>query len=393
MSWPQPLEGSSPLEVCIATLERLVAYPTVSADSNYALIAFLAQLLEEAGAKVEILSDASAAKANLWATLGPDEPGGLVLSGHTDVVPVDDQDWASDPFVLREDDGRLYGRGTCDMKGFIAACIAALPAFTARDLKTPIHFAFTYDEEVGCMGARHLVDHLKAVGARPAMALIGEPTLLHIVDGHKGCCEYTTRFHGAEGHGSRPELGVNAVEYAARYVARLMALRAELAANPPEGSEFQPPHTTISVGALSGGVAHNVIPGLAHVDWEMRPVAWDDAVRVKTTLERFCSEELLPEMRAISPSAGIDTEVIGEVGALEPRSTNGARDLVAGVLGANGTELVSFGTEAGLFQEIGLDAVVCGPGSIEQAHKPDEFIAVSELERALSLLHGIAANV
>ncbi len=393
MSWPHPREGAAPLEVCIATLERLVAYPTVSADSNYALIAYLAELLQEAGARVEILSDAAAAKANLWATLGPDEPGGLVLSGHTDVVPVDDQDWSSDPFILREEGGRLYGRGTCDMKGFIAACIAALPAFAAGERRSPIHFAFTYDEEVGCVGARHLVEHLRAVGAKPAMALIGEPTRLHIVDGHKGCCEYTTRFHGAEGHGSRPELGVNAVEYAARYVARLMALRAELAASPPAGSAFLPPHTTISVGALTGGVAHNVIPGLAQVDWEMRPVAWDDAIRVKAVLERYCAEELLPEMQAVTRAAGIETDVIGEVVALEPRETNGARDLVASVLGANGTELVSFGTEAGLFQEIGLDAVVCGPGSIEQAHKPDEWIAVSELERALSLLHGIAAKV
>jgi acetylornithine deacetylase len=279
------------------------------------------------------------------------------------------------------------------MKGFIAACIAALPAFAARERATPIHFAFTYDEEVGCVGARHLVEHLAAVGARPAMALIGEPTLMTIVDGHKGCCEYTTRFHGAEGHGSRPELGVNAVEYATRYVARLMALAAELAAKPPEGSRFEPPHTTISVGGLTGGVAHNVIPGHAQVDWEMRPVAWNDALRVKADLEAFCAEELLPGMRAVSPAAAIETEVVGEVAALAPRATNGARDLVAGLLGANGTELVSFGTEAGLFQEIGLDAVVCGPGSIEQAHKPDEYISVDELERALALLHGIAAKI
>ena len=393
MSWPHPEAGASPLEVCIATLERLVAFPTVSADSNYALVAYLAELLEDAGARVEILSDASAAKANLWATLGPDAPGGLVLSGHTDVVPVEDQDWTSDPFVLRREDGRLYGRGSCDMKGFIAACIAALPAFATADRRRPVHFAFTYDEEVGCVGARHLVEHIKQAGARPAMALIGEPTLLNIVDGHKGCCEYTTRFHGAEGHGSRPELGVNAVEYAARYVARLMALRADLAAAPPDGSRFEPPHTTISVGALAGGVAHNVIPGHAQVDWEMRPVRWDDAVRVKDDLERYCAQELLPQMRAVEPGAGIATEVVGEVAALEPRSANEARDLVAGVLGANATELVSFGTEAGLFQEIGLDAVVCGPGSIAQAHKPDEYVAVSELERALALLQGIAARI
>ncbi|NBC97183.1 MAG: acetylornithine deacetylase [Deinococcus-Thermus bacterium] len=391
--WPVPAQGLSPLDDCLATLERLIGYPTVSADSNFALIAYLAERLESAGATVELLTDASGSKANLWATLGPDTPGGLVLSGHTDVVPVDDAYWTSDPFVMREDDGRLYGRGTCDMKGFIAACIGALPALAATRHEKPIHFAFTYDEEVGCVGARHLVDHLRAVEARPAMALIGEPTSMRIVDGHKGCCEYSTRFRGAEGHGSRPELGVNAVEYATRYVARLMELRGALAAAPPEGSRFEPPHTTISVGALTGGVAHNVIPGLAQVDWEMRPVAWDDALRVKDDLARFCDEVLLPEMRAISPGAGVETEVVGEVVGLEPRAENGARDMVASLLGTNGADLVAFGTEAGLFQGIGLDAIVCGPGDIAQAHKPDEFIAVAELERAIALLQGIAAKV
>ena len=391
--WPLPATGTSPLEDCVATLERLVGYATVSSDSNFALIAYLAERLEGAGAAVELLTDGSGTKANLWATLGPDAPGGLVLSGHTDVVPVDDQDWTSDPFVLREEAGRLYGRGTCDMKGFIAACIAALPALAATRHSTPIHFAFTYDEEVGCVGARHLVEHLRETGARPAMALIGEPTSMRIIDGHKGCCEYSTRFHGAEGHGSRPELGVNAVEYATRYVARLMELRAALAAAPPEGSRFEPPHTTLSVGALTGGVAHNVIPGLAQVDWEMRPVAWDDALRVKTELQAFCDATLLPEMRAVSAGAGIETDVVGEVVGLEPRAENAARDIVASLLGSNGADLVAFGTEAGLFQEIGLDAIVCGPGSIAQAHKPDEYVELAELERALTLLHGLAGQV
>ncbi|WP_316014933.1 acetylornithine deacetylase [Roseobacter sp. HKCCA0434] len=373
-----------------AILADLVAFPTVSADGNLDMIAYVAARLEAVGARVEVLPSACGAKANLFATLGPEGNGGLVLSGHSDVVPVADQPWSSDPFRVVERDGRLYGRGTCDMKGFLAAVLAMLPRLAQAARHRPIHVAVTHDEEVGCIGAGHLVEALSARGIRPAMVLVGEPTEMRVVDGHKGCNEYTVRFDGLEGHGSAPDLGVNAVEYAVRYAARLIELRADLKARAPEGCPFDPPWTTLNIGALQGGSVHNVIAPRARCDWEMRPVQPGDVEFVKAELTRLCEEDLLPAMRAVHAGSAIETEIVGEVAGLEPRRENAARDLVAGITGANGADLVAYGTEAGLFQGLGADVVICGPGSIEQAHKADEFVSVAQLSRCLDLLDGIA---
>ncbi|GAB4387560.1 acetylornithine deacetylase [Albidovulum sp.] len=381
------------LDATRAILADLIGFPTVSSDSNLAMIAYLAERLKAAGARVDVHLDETGQKANLFATLGPEGPGGIVLSGHTDVVPVADQDWRTDPFVMAEQDGRLYGRGACDMKGFIAAVLALLPEFAAARLTRPLHFAFTHDEEVGCLGARALVEILRAEGVRPAAAIIGEPTSMRIIEGHKGCYEYSTHFHGLEGHGSAPERGVNAVEFAVRYVARLLELREALKARAPVASPFDPPWTTINTGALVGGVAHNVIPGKARIDWEMRPVRTEDADFVKAALARHCEEVLLPEMRRVSPEAAIVTEVIGEVVGLLPAERNEARRLVMELTGANGAGTVPFGTEAGLFQSLGMSVVVCGPGSIEQAHKPDEFVALDQLAECLTMLERLARHL
>jgi acetylornithine deacetylase len=367
-------------------LADLIAFPTVSSDSNLEMMAYLADRLTSLGARTELFTDPSGHKANLFATIGPERSGGIVLSGHSDVVPAVAEDWASDPFGMDERDGRLYGRGACDMKGFIAAALATAPDYAARDLARPVHFAFTYDEEVGCLGARALVKELARREHRPALAIIGEPTLMHLVEGHKGCCEYTTRFTGAAGHGSDPDRGVNAVEYAARYVARLLALRDELRARAPADSPFDPPWSTINVGRVEGGVAHNVIAAHALVEWETRPVRPEDGPYVTETMRRYAEERLLPEMRAVSPDAAIETEVVGEVEGLVPMEENEARRLVAELTGANGAEVVAFGTEAGLFQSLGMSAVVCGPGSIEQAHKPDEFVSLDQLSACLGML-------
>ncbi len=389
---PHPLR-----EATIALLADLVAFPTVSCDSNLALIDCLARHLTAAGARVEVLPDATGTKANLWATLGPDRPGGIVLSGHSDVVPVADQAWTTAPFALAQRDGRLYGRGTCDMKGFIAAAVTMAPHFAARLRETPdarpVHFAFTHDEEVSCLGAQTLVALLRARGAAPRMAIIGEPTMMRVIEGHKGCYEYTTRFVGAEGHGSQPDRGVNAVEYAARYVARLLDLKQTLRSRAPAHSRFDPPWTTINTGALTGGVAHNVIPGRAEVAWEMRPVQRSDADLVRDALHHFCTHSLLPAMQAVHPAASITTEVIGEIDGLAPMPANAARDLLLDLTGANTTDLVAFGTEAGLFQSLGMDVVVCGPGDIAQAHKPDEFLALDQLDACLALFDRLAPRL
>ncbi len=381
------------LDGTVALLRRLVAYPTVSSDSNLDMIADLAGVLETAGAQVDVFQDHTGAKANLFATIGPDAPGGILLSGHTDVVPVTDQDWASDPFALHENDGQLFGRGTCDMKGFIAAATVMADDWAKLPLRRPIHFAFTYDEEVGCLGARALVPELEKRGIKPAMALIGEPTGMRLIEGHKGCCEYTVRFNGLEGHGSAPERGVSAAEYAVRYVARLIELRGDLMLRAPRESRFDPPWSTINIGRIAGGVAHNVIAGKAEVDWEMRPVQDSDHAHVKDRIDAYVRDDLLPMMQAICPDAAIDTEIIGEVAGLEPMDTNAARDLIAGLIGANGADVVPFGTEAGLFQQMGMSVVVCGPGFIEQAHKPDEFVSVDQLQSCLDMLERLGRTV
>lgn len=381
------------IEASKQVLADLIGFPTVSADSNLAMIDYLADQLQSCGARLDVMRDESGQKANLFATLGPEGDGGIVLSGHSDVVPVTDQEWSSDPFVMVERDGNLFGRGTCDMKGFIAATIAMAPQFAAAKLTRPLHFAFTYDEEVGCLGAAQLAEDLERRGLKPSLAIIGEPTSMRIIEGHKGCCEYTTRFQGFAGHGSSPDLGVNAVEYAVRYVARLLELRDQLKGRAPADSRFDPPWTTLNVGALHGGDVHNVIAPKAHVNWEMRPVQSGDASFVKTAIRAYADEVLLPAMRAVHPGASIETEVIGEVAGLIPTDDNEARQIVSELTGANGADLVPFGTEAGIFQALGMDVVVCGPGSIEQAHKADEYLSLDQLAQCLNMLQGLAGKL
>jgi acetylornithine deacetylase len=375
-------------ETC-AILGDLIAFPTVSADSNLDLIAYAAERLGACGATIAINRDGSGTKANLFATIGPEGDGGIVLSGHTDVVPVIVEEWTSDPFLLREQDGRLYGRGACDMKGFIAAALAMAPRLAAAKLARPVHFAFTYDEEVGCFGGQQLLADLKRSGVHPAVAIVGEPTMMRIIEGHKGCYEYTTEFHGLDGHGSDPDAGVNAIEYAVRYVARMLELRERLKRRPVEGSRFQPPWTTLQVGRMEGGTARNVIARHCAVEWEMRPVHLHDADEVKAELKAYCDEVLLPSMRAVSPEADIVTHVIGEVAGLEPVPANEAREIVSALTGQRDCDVVPFGTEAGLFQAYGMSVVVCGPGSIEQAHKPDEFVTKDQLQACLDMLSGL----
>ena len=381
----------------LATTERILAdlieFPTISSDSNLEMIDYLAHDLGVLGARVETFQDPTGTKANLFATLGPDTDGGIVLSGHTDVVPVAGQDWSTDPFQLVEAQDRLYGRGTCDMKGFIAACLAMARHYTSLHLTRPLHFAFTYDEEIGCIGGQALVADLIEKGLRPASAIIGEPTEMRVIEGHKGCKEITTTFTGLEGHSSQPDLGVNAVEYAVRYVGELMRIREALKARAPDGSRFDPPHTTLQIGQIAGGVAHNVIPGTAELAWDLRCVQPEDETYVDTAITAHVNDILLPAMKAVHPDADISMDVIGNIVGLLPADENEARQIVSELTGANGTDVVAFGTEAGIFQTAGIDAVVCGPGSITQAHKPDEFISRDQLSACLDMLHGLSRYI
>ena len=374
-------------------LGDLIAFPTVSSASNLDLIAYASDLLGDAGASVSVNRDGTGAKANLFATLGPAGDGGIVLSGHTDVVPVEGQDWTSDPFRMVERDGRLYGRGACDMKGFIAACLAMAPRYAALDLKRPLHFAFTYDEEIGCFGAQALVGEIARAGIRPAVAIVGEPTGMRVIEGHKGCYEYTTEFTGLEGHGSQPDRGVNAVEYAARYINRLLDLGEALKPRAPAGSRFDPPWSTLQVGCIHGGAARNIIAGHCSVEWEMRPVQQSDADFVRDGIARHVDTVLRPAMRAVSPDADIVTLTVGEVEGLQVVPESEARAIVCELTGQSGADVVAFGTEAGLFQAAGMSAVICGPGSISQAHKPDEFVALDQLAACMNMLEKLGAKL
>ena len=380
------------LQNTVEMLDELIAFETVSSQSNKDCIDWIADRLSGLGAVCEISSD-TPGKANIFATLGPDIDGGIILSGHSDVVPVEGQNWSSDPFKMTRVDDRLFGRGTCDMKGFIAACLAYAPHVARDQLRKPLHFAFTHDEETGCLGAQVMIKELLATGRKPSIAIIGEPTSMRIIEGHKGCCEYTTEFHGVEGHSSRPELGVNALDYAVRFILKMTELRAKFPSMAPEGSRFEPPHSTSSVGALNSGIAHNVIPNHAAVKWEVRPVQMSDHDWFKSELDHYIDTVLRPEMQSKSPHADIVETLACIVEGLEPDPDSAAVDLIRKLTGSNATDLVAFGTEAGLFQKVGISSVICGPGSIEQAHKPDEYIELGELQKCLDMFDRLSERL
>jgi len=361
-----------------ALLDHLIGFDTTSVKSNLALIDWVANYLDGHGIASRLTYDADRQKANLFATIGPEIPGGIVLSGHTDVVPVDGQPWSSDPFKLALRDGRLYGRGTCDMKGFIALAVARAVQFKEQAKRVPVHYAFSFDEEVTCAGVRHLLTDLPTDARRPRLAIIGEPTLMTVATAHKGATILTTRITGLEGHSSAPDKGVNAIMAGAEILQLIGRMAAERKANPIANSPFDPPYTTFNVGVIEGGTAHNIVARDCRIVWQYRLMPGDHGHDILDRLEQFVASELLPRMRAIHPDARIVTEKEIDLPGLMPEPNGAAEALVRELTGANGTSVVSFGTEAGLFQQAGLSAVVCGPGSIEQAHKPDEFISLDQ---------------
>lgn len=376
----------------VELIKRLVAFDTTSRESNLALIEFVADYLAGHGVKADIIHDESGRKANLYATLGPAETRGIALSGHTDVVPVDGQDWHTDPFSVVEADGRLYGRGTADMKGFIAVVLALVPEFLSRPLETPIHLAFSYDEEVGCLGVHGLVDHFQGPGVAPRIAIIGEPTSMKVVDAHKGIRAFTTTVTGFEAHSSATHIGVNAVMYAAELIGHLGVLAEEMKGR-DDGERFEPPYTTVHVGLVEGGTALNIIPRECRFTWECRLLPGSDEDEVLERFERFARDQVLPRMRALSEAADIHTEQLARVPSLVPAPGSDAETLVLKLAESNQTFAVAYGTEAGIFQEAEVASVVCGPGDIAQAHKPDEFIELEQVERCVAFLRRLMGHV
>ena len=368
-----------PSNDALAMIKQLIEMPTVSRDSNLDLIHWIRDHLKNLGVESELVFDATGKKANLYATLGPKDRPGIVLSGHTDVVPIDGQEWHTDPFKLTEKDGLLYGRGTSDMKSFVALALAAAPQFLAADLKTPIHYAFTYDEEVGCLGAKRLIEVLRAMPIRPAACIIGEPTEMQVIAQHKGKKSWRVDVRGFECHSSLTHQGANAVEAAAEIIAHIKSLARKKKAEGPFDAEFAPPYTSLHTGTVHGGTALNIVPKDCSFLWEIRYLPQEDVNALYESVVAFAREKIEPELKAIDPGCGCHFHQISEFPGLATDDAAPVVQLAKALSGANRVAKVSFGTEAGLFSELGIPTIVCGPGSIEQAHKPNEFISLEQV--------------
>jgi acetylornithine deacetylase len=361
-------------------LGELVAFDTVSDRSNLPLIGYIEKYLASLGVSGQRIVDDTGKKSSLWVTIGPEDKAGLVLSGHTDVVPVAGQDWTHNPFELVERDGRLYGRGTTDMKGFVAVCLAMVPEMLAARLKTPIHLAISYDEEIGCVGVRPMLDELSRKPVTPLGCFVGEPTQMQVIIGHKGKHGVRATFRGLARHSSIAPDGVNAIEYAAELILEIGRRAALLAADAERNSLYDVPHTTLLTSIVHGGAALNIVPDHCAVEFECRGIGITESREVTDAIVAWAKAEIEPRMRAQHPECGIDFEEILDYPALDTPAESPVVTLAKQLAGRNDHAKVAFGTEASLFVSMaGVPSVVVGPGSIAQAHTPDEFVELSQL--------------
>ena len=374
----------------IELLARLVAFDTTSHKSNRELVAFVEAYLAGHGVASQLVPTADGAKASLFATIGREGVPGIGLSGHTDVVPADPAAWTSSPYELREDGGRLYGRGTADMKGFLACVLAMVPEFKRRKLKVPVHIVFSYDEEVGCTGVRPMIAEMGSRLPKPRAVIVGEPTSMAVVDAHKGPVRWNVEITGRAAHSSMAHLGVNAISVAARLIGELNAIERELAARTPD-PRFTPPYPTLQVTEITGGIASNIVPATCRFGFEVRSMPGLDVDAIERRLVDFAETACLPEMRRIAPEAAISIRQSNRVPPFGADRMSEVVSLALKLAEQNDTGAVSYATEAGLFQVAGVPAVVCGPGDIAQAHTADEWIAITEIERCLAFLDHLAA--
>ena len=370
-------------------LARLVAFDTTSHKSNLGLVDFVEDYLRTCGVAAMRVTNADGDKANLFATIGPVGLRGVALSGHTDVVPVDGQAWDSDPFTLRADGGRLYARGAADMKGFLACVLAAVPDFKRRDLAVPIHLAFSYDEEIGCVGVRPMIAEFGRVLVTPRLVIVGEPTSMQVVDAHKGPVRWQVDVSGRAAHSSMSHLGVNAVAYAARLIGELERIEAELKLD-ARNERFTPPYASLQVTRIDGGTASNIIPASCRFGFEIRATPGLDPEVIERRLKRFAEQECLPEMRRVAEEAAISITRGNSVPTFAADANSEVVTLAMRLAGQNATHAVSYATEAGLFQDAGAPAVVCGPGDIAQAHTANEWIAESQIDACMAFLGRLA---
>jgi len=370
----------------IEMLEKLVSFDTTSSKSNLALIEYVQDVLKDHGVASTLVPNEEGTKANLWATIGPEQEGGVCLSGHTDVVPVDGQPWDTDPFTLTKKGSRYYGRGTCDMKAFPATALALLPEMVAKPLARPIHFAFSYDEEVGCLGAPKMIAKIGQSLPRPSVVIIGEPTDMKVVSAHKGMWFFRTVVTGKEAHSSQTHRGVSAVMIAARLIAKLDEMAKARAAAADPDCKFEPPYSSIHVGMVQGGTAPNIISRHCEFVCDIRNLPDDFPEDIQKEYEAWIAAEILPEMHAIDPTTSVTVTTENAVVGLREDRESEAEQLVRQLMGDNDTNFVPYGTEAGQFQQAGMAAVVCGPGSIDQAHQPNEFVEESQVASCETML-------
>ncbi len=374
-------------------IRRLIAFDTTSRNSNLELIGYVSGYLDGLGVPSRLALDETGKKANLYATLGPPDKAGIALSGHTDVVPVDGQEWSSDPWTATMRDGRLYGRGACDMKSFIAAALALAPEFLSRGLKTPVHLVLSYDEEVGCLGVRRILEVLRGLPVRPSACIIGEPTQMKVIVAHKGKKSVRCRVRGLECHSSLAPQGVNAVEVAAEIVGFLTRIGRRHAEEGPFDKDFDVPYSTVHTGIIHGGTALNIVPRDCTFDFEFRYLPGVDPEALFAEVRGFAEKALLPAMRRIGADTGISWQEISAFPGLDMPEDAEVVALAKSLAGANTVAKVGFGSEAGLFQESGIAAVLCGPGSVEQAHKPDEYVALEQIALCEAFLRRLMDRV
>lgn len=380
-------------ERAIPILEQLVGFDSVSGKPTHDIVGYIKQYLESFGLEVSLSFDEAGDRANVFATIGPEIDGGVVLNGHTDVVTVEGQIWATDPFKLTRKGDRFYGRGSVDMKGFLACVMAAVPTFKAAKLKRPIHIAFTFDEETGGFGMPPLLEHMAGKAYRPDIVIVGEPTEMNIVTGHKGGDEMRTEIIGHEAHSCDPTRGVSAVSVAVRLIAKIEEIGARIAGNPVKGSPFQPPYGTFNIGTIEGGAARNATAGWCNFDWEYRPMPGEDPGPVIQEIRDYAEQILLPPMKAVHEKTEIKIITEVSVPALDDRIAERAANFVAEVSGRNSRGVVSFGTDAGYFSDDEYSTVVCGPGTITRAHAPNEFIELAELAQGMDFMEKIARRL
>lgn len=374
----------SDLKTATDILTQLVSFDTTSRGSNLALIKWVEAYLAPYADAIKILPNEDGDKANLWARIGPDVEGGIVLSGHSDVVPVDGQPWSTEPFELTENDGKLFGRGSCDMKGFLALALAFAPSMAAADLKKPFYIAISYDEEIGCAGVLSMVDDLVGQDKAPTICWVGEPTLWGVVTGHKGISNHEVKVTGMEMHSSLPHLGASAIHEALEIMGTLRTTAKVLEDNAPPDSLFVPPHATLTIGVVEGGTAPNIIARQCRFLFDLRcPPGVDAAASLKAFYEKV--EEVDQRLKAFDPSCGVDVIKYSDAPPLGPEIDGFAEQLARLVTGDNQTRMVGYCAEAGQFQKAGMSTIICGPGSIEQAHQPDEFVAISQLETGVKV--------